>query len=368
LALPFVTGLRLAEAAPSAARSLRAGAVYTLTNEVAANKVAIFYRAADGGLTPGDTVATGGTGTGAGLGSQGALALSRNGEWLYAVNAGSNNISVLRVGESGLEMVQKIDAGGSTPISLAIGDRLLYVLNAGGNGNIMGFTIGPRGTLTALSGSSRGLGGNATGPAQVGFSGDGDVLVVTEKAANAIVTYTIGRDGRPGQPMTHPSSGATPFGFDFARRDILVVSEATGNPAGGSAVSSYAVGDGGGVHVRTASLPDHQAAACWTVATESGRYAYVANAGSGSISGLRVDERGQLTLLNANGITATTGAGSHPTDEAMSLGSRYLYVLLTPAAAAGGIAGFAVGADGSLQPVNTVTGLPMGSAAGLAAR
>jgi hypothetical protein len=94
----------------------------------------------------------------------------------------------------------------------------------------------------------------------------------------------------------------------------------------------------------------------------------VANAGSGSISGLRVDERGQLTLLNANGITATTGAGSHPSDEAMSLGSRYLYVLLTPAAAAGGIAGFAVGGDGSLQPINTATGLPMGSAAGLAAR
>src|SRR5262245_1266203 len=127
LALPFVAAVAPAQAAPSAGResdpeerdrdrSLRAGAAYTLTNEVAGNRVAIFRRAADGSLAAGGAVATGGTGTGTGLGSQGALALSKNGEWLYAVNAGSNDVSVLRVTAGWLELVQRISSGGTMPI------------------------------------------------------------------------------------------------------------------------------------------------------------------------------------------------------------------------------------------------------------
>ena len=70
------------------------------------------------------------------------------------------------------------------------------------------------------------------------------MLVVTEKATNAIATYVVGQDGRPGAPAIHASSGATPFGFDFAGHDILVVSEASGG------ASSYALGQSGSVTVR----------------------------------------------------------------------------------------------------------------------
>src|SRR5260370_32564376 len=72
-------------------------AVYTLTNQTSGNAVAIFTRAADGGLTAAGTVSTGGTGTGAGLGSQGALAPSDEGRLLFAVNAGRNEISAFVV-------------------------------------------------------------------------------------------------------------------------------------------------------------------------------------------------------------------------------------------------------------------------------
>src|SRR6266404_2861975 len=52
------------------------GAVYTLSNASSGNSVLIFNRGANGELTSGATLATGGLGTGGGLGSQGALVLS----------------------------------------------------------------------------------------------------------------------------------------------------------------------------------------------------------------------------------------------------------------------------------------------------
>src|SRR2546430_2718105 len=87
-------------------------AVYTLTNQVAGNAVAVFNRSADGTLTAAGTIATGGTGTGAGLGSQGAVALSDDGRRLFAVNAGSNDVSVFDVGPAGLSLAGRTASGG----------------------------------------------------------------------------------------------------------------------------------------------------------------------------------------------------------------------------------------------------------------
>src|SRR5208282_2867512 len=111
--------------------------------------------------TSAGTVATGGTGTGAGLASQGAVELSEDGTWLYAVNAGSNDISIFRVGR-GLTLTSRFASGGTTPISLTVHDHLLYVLNTGGTGNISGFALDSRGGATALKGSTHTLSGAAS--------------------------------------------------------------------------------------------------------------------------------------------------------------------------------------------------------------
>src|SRR5881409_1809742 len=124
-------------------------AVYTLTNQVAGNSVAVFARAADGTLSAAGSVATGGTGTGAGLGSQGALALSDDGRWLFAVNAGSNDVSILRVTPAGLVLTSRVPSGGTLPISLTVHGNLLYVLNGGGSGNIAGFALDNGGGATS---------------------------------------------------------------------------------------------------------------------------------------------------------------------------------------------------------------------------
>src|SRR6266700_8009442 len=144
-------------------------AVYTLTNQVAGNAVAVFDRAADGTLTAAGTIATGGTGTGGGLGSQGAVALSDDGRRLFAVNAGSNDVSVFSVGPAGLSLASRTASGGTLPISLTVHGNALYVLNAGGAGNISGFTVGTTGELTPIPGSIQPFSGTNVGPAQVSF-------------------------------------------------------------------------------------------------------------------------------------------------------------------------------------------------------
>jgi 6-phosphogluconolactonase (cycloisomerase 2 family) len=90
-----------------------------------------------------------------------------------------------------------------------------------------------------------------------------------------------------------------------------------------------------------------QSAACWLIVTDDGRFAYTANAGSGSITGYGIAFDGSLSRLDANGVTAVTGAGSHPTDLVTSGNGRFLFQL---SAGANRIDAFRVGTDGSLTP------------------
>lgn len=354
------TGPALAAAArvspdAQAAADAAPGAVYTLTNAAAGNAVAIFARAADGTLAAAGTVATGGSGTGAGLGSQGALAISGDGRWIFAVNAGSNDVSVFRVGEQGgLTLAARVPSGGTQPISAAVRGNILYVLNAGGSGDIAGFAIGTDGALTPIPGSTRALSGPAVGPAQVAFSPDGRFLVVTEKNTNLIDLFPVGSNGVAGAATTVASSGSTPFGFSFGLRDGLFVSE-----AGGTA-SSYVLDRDGSLVSVSRAVDTHQGAPCWLVVTADGRFAYTANAHSGTISGLAVGTDGSLSLLDADGVTATVGGGN--IDLALSVNSRYLYQLR-----GGSITALAIGADGSLTTLGVVDGLPA-SVSGLVAR
>lgn len=341
------------------------GAVYTQSNAVAGNAVLAYHRGADGSLTPAGSFPTSGTGTGAGLGSQGAVVLSNNGRYLLAVNAGSNDVSSFAVEEDGgLTLRSTVSSGGTTPISVTIAGRLVYVLNAGGAGNIAGFRLANDGSLSAIAGSSRPLSSNAAGPAQIQFARQGRVLVVTEKNTNVIDTYLVGEGGLAAGPQVHPSSGTTPFGFAISNTGLLIVSEAFGGAPDAGAASSYEIGHDGALHLLSASVPTTETAACWFVVTDNHRFAYTTNAGSGSVTGYRLS-RGRLTLLDSDGVTAFIGAGTSPVDLALSGNSRFLYTLNSGTET---IASFTVNADGSLAALaGGVSGLPDG-ASGLAAR
>lgn len=336
------------------------GAVYVLSNSPAGNAVIRVARSARGELGDVTMFPTGGTGTGGGLGSQGAVVLSENQRWLFAVDAGSNELAVFRIEGDGVELTDHVASGGQMPISVTFRAGLVYVLNAGGAGNISGFTLSPQGQLTPLAGSTQPLSGAGTGGAQIEFTPDARQLVVTEKATNLILTYDVGPNGVASGPTTHPSAGATPFGFAFQGRDRLIVSEAFGGAPDASSLSSYVLN--GGLSVVSAVVPTTETAACWVAVSKNGRFAYTTNTGSNSVTGYAIAQDGSLSILNADGVTAVTGPV--PIDMDFSENGRFLYVLN---AGDGSISAYAFESDGSLFPIGGATGLPAGSA-GLAAR
>jgi 6-phosphogluconolactonase (cycloisomerase 2 family) len=341
------------------------GAVYTATNSVSGNSVLVFDRAADGALTYVDAVATGGQGSGNGLGNQGGLALTADGKFVLVVNAGSNDISVLQTADSGLMLIDRKNSGGVRPISVSVSGRLVYVLNngsaAGGTDTVVGFRLSRDGQLTQIPGSTRGLSAAGVGPAEVALSADGATLVVTEKATNRVDVFDVQDDGLLGAMNAVPSSGTTPFGFAFGKHDQFFVSEAFGGAANASAVSAYQVTGVAAITLISPTVPTTETAACWVAVTPDGRYLYTTNAGSGTVSGYRIQPDGAIALLDSDGVTGVTGPGV--TDVTVSNNGRYLYALRS---GAGAIAVFRIEEHGGLTSLGTMS-VPAG-ANGIAAR
>lgn len=356
------TALAMAAGAPALAHDQEhdhdlPARVFTSSNGVAGNELLVFARGGGGLLAPVARVATGGQGTGAGLGSQGAVALSGDGRFAFVVNAASHTVSTFTLRGPQVALASVVHSGGLSPISVTESDGLVYVLNAGGAGNVAGFR-NVSGELRPLHDGTRGLSmSTGTNPAQVGFGADGEVLVVTEKATNRITSYAVRRDGTLGQPQWAASAGATPFGFAFDRRDHLIVSEAPG-----SAASSYRVDErSAAVTVISASVPNAQAAACWLAVTPNGRFAYTANAGTSNLSSYRIARSGRLELVNA--VAGSNGANAGATDIAVSSDGRQLFAL---APRAPHVVAYRVDHDGSLTNLGSIA-VPVGSV-GLAAR
>lgn len=333
---------------------LRAGHVFTMTNATTGNELLV-YAAREGGLALRERLTTQGAGTATGLGNQGAVTFSDDGRHLFVVNALSNTVSTFAVSRRGIALRSVVDAGGQRPVSVTEHRGLVVVLNGGGAGNIAAFRNNG-GMLHALPDQTRPLSASGgTAPAQVSFSPDGDVLLVTEKATNKLTSYRVSRHGHIGAPQVTNSAGATPFGFTFDKRGTALVSEAFGGAANASAVSSYVFEDWkpAAPILVSASVGTTQTAACWVVVTPNGRHAYVTNTGSDTVSSYAVTRSGRIRLLAA--VAATSPGG--PLDAAVSADGRSLFVLN----GAGAITSFRIGHDGSLAATATLPGLPAGT-------
>jgi 6-phosphogluconolactonase len=339
------------------------GLVFASSNDASGNTLLVYARDAGGNLSLWRALPTGGLGSGAGLGSQGAVTLSRSGRSLYVVNAGSHTVSTFRLVGRDIVLASVVDAGGLHPISVAEHNRLVVVLNDGGAGNVVALRD-RSGSLEPVPGSSRPLstaGGSA--PAQVAFGSDGRVLVVTEKATNRLLSWPVAPDDTIGTPTISASPGPTPFGFAVASNNRLVVSEAWGGAAGASTVSSWRFDPSSGRAPRIVSpaLANGQGASCWVSATPDGRHAYVSNTGSANLSRYEIGADGALTLAEA--VAASTGTGSAPADSAIAANGRSLYVRNGRTFT---IASYTIDGEGRLGPARFVAGLPT-TAVGLAA-
>jgi 6-phosphogluconolactonase len=338
------------------------GAVYVQTNDGERNEVVIYRRDPNGRLEQIGAVGTGGRGTGQPhLASQGSI-VRRNG-WVLVTNAGSDDISVLEVddGDGVLTLVDRVASGGSTPTSIAVHGSLAYVLNAAGEPNVSGFKIGEDGRLIPLADSARSLGAGSD-PAQVAFSPDGRSLVVTDRASDSIHVFAIDENGRVSDRVTHPSSGATPYGFGFRPDGTLVVTEAAGAQIGKASASSYVFAGPTQLQPRTGPVGNTRSEVCWAAISGDGRYAFVTNFGDGTISTYAIAKDGSIVLHEA--VAATTIDGEPGIrDEALSPDGRFLYALHADSRR---VYGWEVGGDGTLAPLGSVDGLPA-TAAGLAA-
>jgi 6-phosphogluconolactonase (cycloisomerase 2 family) len=330
-------------------------AVFVQTDNTSGNQVIAYSRSDNGTLTLAHTYDTGGSGgvlNGSAvdhLASQGSLAYDPVNARLYAVNAGSNTVSVFSVRRDELSLRQVISSGGTFPVSIAVHGKLVYVLNAL-DGSVAGFRT-EGGKLHAIHGSTRSLGLAIPGdtsqfthtPGQVAFSPDGSQLVVTTKAnGNDIDAFSVRPDGRLSRsPAVNPESADVPFAVTFDQAGHLVVAN-----AGPNSLSTYTLNADGTVDPIDA-VDTGQAATCW-VASAHGFF-YASNAGSGSVSrfaeGPRAD--GQLTLL---GLPTSTDPGT--VDAAATGSGQYLYV---QTGRSGIVDEFAVQTDGSLNPVGSVT-------------
>jgi 6-phosphogluconolactonase (cycloisomerase 2 family) len=279
------------------------------------------------------------------LASQGSLVYDPDHGLLYAVNAGSDTVSVFAVYGDRLALRQVVSSGGAFPVSLTVhGDRV-YVLNALGGGSVYGYRV-DGGRLSPIPGSSRALNLNPNAtpqftntPGQVAFTPDGSALIVTTKMnGNDIDAFSVGRGGQlSASPVVNSEPGTVPFAISFDSRGHVLIAE-----AGPNALATFSLS--GGVLTQLNIALTGQAATCWVA--RAGQYFYVSNAGSGSVSGYTVSRDGTLSAL---GNTATSAG----TVDAVSAGhGRFLYV---QTGGAGIVDEYAVGAGGSLTPIGSVT-------------
>jgi 6-phosphogluconolactonase (cycloisomerase 2 family) len=372
----------LGPAAAAAQTAGAAGHVYVLNNNPAGpNSITTFARGADGNLSQQGVTPIGGVGsiTAFADGTQGSLVISRDGKRLFAADPGSNQISVVDIQGDQLTLAGVFGSGGAGPISLTYADGLLYVLNAA-NGdtttaaNVAGFRVSGDGRLTSIPGAIRPLTTDHPNPAQVLYDPQRQKLLVTEKRTDVIDVYGVAGDGSLTGPKPLASSGRYPFGMALASGSStseLVVDDGMGpGPNGTGAVTTYTVADR--VTQLQGPVLDHQIAPCWMVVTRDGRFAYTSNADSQAISGFRIAADGGIALLNADGVTAATPAGTFPIEEALTRDSQFLYVidsrLLLPTPGPGTLGGYRIQENGELTPVvdPTTISIPL-SAFGLAA-
>jgi 6-phosphogluconolactonase len=309
----------------------QAGYTYVNDNTAGANTIAGFQRHADGSLTPlaGSPFLAGGAGLGAGLASQGAIQVTHDGRFLVAVDAGSNQISVLRITGDGVPVPvgQPVSSGGIKPVSVSISPSgLVYVANSGvGGSNYTGFWLGWNGSLTPIPGSTVTV-PDDSGLGDVFFNAVGNHLVGTRVGTSLIDSFVVLRNGHllaaQGSPYTGQGLGQLGAEFSPTNPSQLFVSNAH-NGAGLGTVSAYYDSFFGQLtSIGASPYPDGQTAPCWVEISHAGRYLFTVNTGSGNISSYAINWNGSLTLV---GTTAITGGGAD-IDARLSPDGRYLLV------------------------------------------
>lgn len=341
------------------------GHVYVNDNTAGANTIAGYDRQPNGALTPipGSPFATGGAGAGHANASQGSLEMSSDGRFLLAVDAGSGQISVLRIMADGsLKVADVVSSGGGNPVSIAVHDSLVFVANADPTSpNYAGFRLNSGGHLTPIPNSTVSLPAGSQ-PGDVLFNRPGSKLVGTRVASSLIDSFVVAPDGKltpaPRSPFSTQTGFFGPLGSEFSptKPDLLFVSNAhtaSGAPAFPGSVSVFS--DASGVLSAVGGSPffNDGTASCWVEIGNDGRFLYVVNTGSSTVSIYSIADDGTPSF---NGSTSIGGAGAE--DARLAPDGQSLWIV---EGGADTIAAFSVGSDGALTLLGPATLGPAGA-------
>lgn len=364
LATVLITGA--AGVAAAQTTSPVVGHLYTDLNTAHVNQVAGFDRHADGTLTPipGSPFAVGGVGTGKGVGSQGALQFADNDSLLLAVDAGSSEISTLKVGGDGsLTKVAVVASGGNTPASLAISGSQVYVANQGPkNANYTGFTLGSDGTLSPEANATVKLAADAD-PGDVLINTSGTRLVGTEVGPSVIDSFTVGQDGKltkaKGSPIA--AQGPGPFGsaFDPANPNRVFISNAHGGDNAGTVSAFNDSAKGVLTSIGAGPFNDLQTAPCWVALNPSGTELLAVNTAVPSVSRYSVTQSGSLRLTGTAKFAGKDAATYGPEDAALTPNADMLWAVDTKGDA---LSGFHTAGGHITAAAASQTPLPKGAA------
>jgi 6-phosphogluconolactonase len=362
-----VAGARTTVAHHHVGGSAVVGHLYVNDNTAHANTVAGYDRHADGSLSPipGSPFAAGGAGTGAVIGSQGALQSADGGKLLLAVDAGSDQISVLRVASDGTlsPAGPAVASGGDQPVSLAVHGDSVYVANAGPkHSNYTGFDLSATGALTPDPGTTVALPATAD-PGDVVINSAGTHLIGTRVGTSQIDSFAIDGQGHlhaaSGSPFA--AQGPGPFGSEFrpTNPNQLFVSNAHGGDNAGTVSAFNLAPSGAFSSIGAGPFNDLQTAPCWVEISANGRFLFAVNTAVPSVSRYAIAGDGTLHLLGSTPFPGAGAAGFGPQDARLTPQGTTLWIVDSKAAQ---LSAFGVG-GGSLTPLAAgTTTLPKGSA------
>jgi 6-phosphogluconolactonase (cycloisomerase 2 family) len=332
--------------------------VFVMTNDKVKNEVLTYQRGHDGQFVLRERAATGGRGSGGEtdpLQSQGSLTISGDHTLLFAVNSASGSVSSFHILDGIPVLVDSEPSEGAFPIAVTEHNGTVYVLNAGGSGAIVAFKADGFGRLHEIQNSSAFLTGANSGASSISVSPNGRWLIVIEKASNSIDVFPVHSDGTLGTVVANKSVTAGVFATVFTTGGQLIVSENQPNSGTDtSSISSYTINANGTLTAITQSIPTFGNGNCWNAITPNGKWVFVDNSATSSVAGFSISSAGALSPI-ANTLVSTLPQGSTNLDMAVSADGKYLFNILS---GAGEIDVFSINADGTVNQLGSIEGLP----------
>ena len=279
--------------------STKSGAVFVMTNSNTSNEILQFARNVNGSLVSVGKTPTGGNGTGGTtdpLASQNSLLLTPDSRFLLAVNAASGTISSFAVFGAFLIPIDVVSTGGGFPDAIAQSGNRVYVLNASGNSNVVGFTM-EEGRLIRIPNATGYLTTGLSGGSSLTFSEDGRVLLVSERTTGLIDSFPVNTDGTLGAATVTSYPGI--FDFTTSATNGLLIT------VGGPTISSTSVADNAKL-TAVDNIPIFSGA-CWVVVTPKG-FVYGSTGGSSIIDGYSLSKAGALTPIGTGEAASIPGA------------------------------------------------------------